>query len=112
MREIKLLQKYGHTNIRRLKEVIRANNKLYMIFEYMDGTIYDMILKHRANTMSEELVKSIIAQVLQGLEFLHGHGVFHRDLKPENILYSYDEKQSLSRVPIVKLADFGLAKEV
>ncbi|TNV74111.1 hypothetical protein FGO68_gene7485 [Halteria grandinella] len=112
LREIKLLQKYGHTNIRRLKEVIRANNKLYMIFEYMDGTIYDMILKQRANGMSEELVKSIIAQVLQGLEFLHGHGVFHRDLKPENILFSYDEKQSSQRVPIVKLADFGLAKEV
>lgn len=92
--------------------MIRADNKLYMIFEYMDGTLYDLILKYRQNPMGEELVKSILAQVLQGLDFLHTQGVFHRDLKPENLLYSYDEKNGSLRIPIVKIADFGLAKEV
>lgn len=43
-------------------------------------------------------------QILQGLAFIHRHGFFHRDLKPENILCSGTE--------IVKIADFGLVREI
>lgn len=42
-------------------------------------------------------------QILQGLAHMHRHGYFHRDLKPENLLISGD---------IVKIADFGLAREI
>jgi len=34
---------------------------------------------------------------------MHKHGFFHRDLKPENLLVKHD---------FVKIADFGLAREV
>ena len=35
---------------------------------------------------------------------MHKHGFFHRDLKPENLLCNGPEQ--------VKIADFGLAKEI
>lgn len=35
---------------------------------------------------------------------MHRHGFFHRDLKPENLLCSGPE--------LVKIADFGLAREI
>ena len=38
------------------------------------------------------------------LQYIHSMGVVHRDLKPENVLLTED------RPPIVKVADFGLAK--
>ena len=41
-------------------------------------------------------------QVLHGLAYMHKHGFFHRDMKPENLLLVGD---------IVKIADFGLARE-
>lgn len=44
------------------------------------------------------------AQVLNGLSFMHRQGFFHRDLKPENLLCSGPE--------MVKIADFGLAREI
>ena len=42
-------------------------------------------------------------QSLAGLAHMHKHGFFHRDLKPENLLWNGD---------IVKLGDFGLAREI
>ncbi len=39
-------------------------------------------------------------------QYIHSLGVTHRDLKPENILLTKDEP------PVVKVADFGLAKAV
>ena len=35
LREIKALRKMNHVNIVKLKEVIRVNNDLYLVFEYM-----------------------------------------------------------------------------
>lgn len=35
LREIKALRRLNHVNIVKLKEVIRVNDDLYMVFEYM-----------------------------------------------------------------------------
>lgn len=46
-------------------------------------------------------------QILSAVSHIHSHQVFHRDMKPENLLIDY----SVGR-PIIKLADFGLAREL
>lgn len=102
LREIKSLRKLNHKNIVKLKEVIRANDDLYFVFEYLDQNIYQLI-KDRTTDLPESQVKSIIYQTLEGLAYMHKHGFFHRDLKPENLLVTGD---------IVKIADFGLAREI
>lgn len=40
LREIKSLRKLNHKNIVKLKEVIRVNDDLYFVFEYLDQNIY------------------------------------------------------------------------
>lgn len=40
------------------------------------------------------------------LQYIHSRGIAHRDLKPENVLLTKDDP------PVVKVADFGLAKVV
>lgn len=47
-----------------------------------------------------------IGTVLTLSQYVHGLGIAHRDLKPENILLTDDNP------PVVKIADFGLAKAV
>jgi serine/threonine protein kinase len=102
LREIKTLRKLSHKNIVKLKEVIRVKDDLYLIFEFMEKNVYQRI-QHRTEDLPEKDVKIIIYQSLAGLDHMHRHGFFHRDLKPENLLWNGD---------IVKLGDFGLAREI
>lgn len=43
LREIKALKKLSHTNLVKLKEVIRENDHLFMVFEYMEGNVYELM---------------------------------------------------------------------
>ncbi|XP_019352817.1 serine/threonine-protein kinase ICK isoform X2 [Alligator mississippiensis] len=103
LREVKSLKKLNHTNVVKLKEVIRENDHLYFIFEYMKENLYQL-MKERNKLFPESMVRNIMYQILQGLAFIHKHGFFHRDLKPENLLCMGPE--------LVKIADFGLAREI
>lgn len=60
LREIKSLRKLNHVNIVKLKEVIRANDELYFVFEYCEKNIFDKYLKSNLSPMSENSIKSVI----------------------------------------------------
>ncbi len=49
LREIKSLRKLQHVNIIRLKEVIRENGQLYLLFEFMNGNLYQL-MEHWKNS--------------------------------------------------------------
>ncbi|XVE72706.1 hypothetical protein DITRI_Ditri11bG0060700 [Diplodiscus trichospermus] len=102
LREVKALCKLNHPNIVKLKEVVRENNELFFIFEYMEHNLYQ-IMREQQRPFSEGEIRSFMSQMLQGLAHMHINGYLHRDLKPENLLVTKD---------ILKIADFGLAREV
>ncbi|XP_029155166.1 serine/threonine-protein kinase dyf-5 isoform X1 [Nylanderia fulva] len=103
LREVKSLKKLSHANVVKLKEVIRENDVLYFVFEYMKENLYQL-MKDRDKLFPEPVIRNMVYQVLQGLAFMHKHGFFHRDMKPENLLCMGPE--------LVKIADFGLAREI
>ncbi|OMO87895.1 hypothetical protein CCACVL1_08707 [Corchorus capsularis] len=102
LREVKSLRRMSHPNIVKLKEVIRENDILYFVFEYMECNLYQL-MKDREKLFSEADIRNWCFQVFQGLAYMHQRGYFHRDLKPENLLVTKD---------IIKIADFGLAREI
>ncbi|KAL3531072.1 hypothetical protein ACH5RR_010394 [Cinchona calisaya] len=102
LREVKSLRKLNHPNIIKLREIVRENNELFFIFEYMEHNLYQ-IMRERQRPFSEEEIRGLMSQVLQGLSYMHRNGYFHRDLKPENLLVTNN---------VIKIADFGLAREV
>ncbi|XP_062413837.1 serine/threonine-protein kinase MAK-like [Pungitius pungitius] len=101
--EVKSLKKLNHTNVVKLREVIRENTDLYLVFEHMKEDLYQL-MKERDKLFPEPVIRNVTFQILQGLSFIHKRGYFHRDMKPENLL-------CMGPV-LVKIADFGLAREI
>ena len=89
LREVQSLKKLNHPNIVKLREVIRENDELFFVFEYLDQNIYQMT-KDRKKFLPEARIRHIMYQILSGLAYMHKNGFFHRDMKPENLLVSGD----------------------
>ncbi|TPX10975.1 uncharacterized protein E0L32_008012 [Thyridium curvatum] len=103
------------------------SKKLHIAMEYMEGNLYQLMKARDHKCLDNASVKSILFQIMQGLEHIHAHNFFHRDIKPENILVttsghqdssnSFRRYSSLVTPPstpptyTVKIADFGLARE-
>ena len=59
LREIKSLKKLNHPNIVKLKEVIRENDELFFVFEFMEQNLYQL-MKDRQRLLPEPRVRNIV----------------------------------------------------
>ncbi|TFK74274.1 Pkinase-domain-containing protein [Pluteus cervinus] len=107
-REIAIMEKLKHPNICGLKEVFadaEPRGDICLVLELVEGgDLLDYILNR--DGLTEQQTKHITRQMCSALAYIHSKGVTHRDLKPENVLLTRDDP------PVVKVADFGLAKVV
>lgn len=102
LKEKKILEQLKkHENIVKLHEMILVNDTLMFVFEYMEFNLLSLI--QNKPDISESQIRGIMQQIICGLAHMHKYGYFHRDLKPENLLCKENK---------IKIADFGLAKEV
>jgi serine/threonine protein kinase len=56
------LKKLSHANVVKLKEVIRENDILYFVFEYMQENLYQLI-KDRETHFPESIIRHMLTQV-------------------------------------------------
>lgn len=104
LREVNALRKLNHKNVILLKEVIRSDNNLYLVFEYLEENLHQLINKQSV-PFPESVIRNIVVQIASGLGYIHENGFFHRDIKPENLLCH-------NQAETVKIADFGLTREI
>jgi cyclin-dependent kinase len=104
IREISLLKELKDDNIVKLLDIVHADQKLYLVFEFLDVDLKRYIETGNQNRtpITLEIVKKFTHQLNMGLLYCHSHRILHRDLKPQNLLI--DKRDNL------KLADFGLAR--
>lgn len=112
----------AHPNTIALYDVFRERNLLHIVFECMEGNLYQLIKSRKGLPMAPGLVASLAEQMFRGIAHVHSHGFFHRDMKPENVLVT---TLGLGEYPIpgasatrqdvlvlAKVADFGLARSL
>ncbi|EEH10784.1 cyclin-dependent protein kinase PhoA [Histoplasma capsulatum G186AR] len=101
IREISLMKELKHENILSLYDIIHTENKLMLVFEFMDKDL-KKYMEVRNNQLECATIKDFMHQLLRGVAFCHHNRILHRDLKPQNLLINANGQ--------LKLADFGLAR--
>ncbi|CAF4514710.1 unnamed protein product [Rotaria socialis] len=101
--EITIHHQVKHRNIVELLNYFYDDKYVYLILELCSHGDLERYLKEK-KTLSESETQTIVKQVVDGLLYLHNHGIIHRDIKLSNLL--------LSETFEVKIADFGLAKKI
>ncbi|EFC43890.1 predicted protein, partial [Naegleria gruberi] len=118
LREIKIMRFLRpHPNIVELIDVFVGtgereyclNNfkELYIVMGLMqDGDLKVFLnsLHKKKKAINLDFVKTIMYQLLNGMQYMQSFGVLHRDMKPANVLLSY-QGDNVN----VRISDFGLS---
>lgn len=102
LREVKILRIMRHENIVQLKEAFRRKGKLYLVFEFVEKSMLD-VLEANPNGVDTETVRVLTCQLARAIEYCHRNDVIHRDIKPENLLINPADNA-------LRLCDFGFAR--
>lgn len=101
LREVKILRMLRHSNIVSLREAFRRKGKLYLVFEFVQRNLLEVLEEHPGGIPSE-MVRRYVFQLCLAIEYCHRNNVIHRDIKPENLL--------IGEGNLLKLCDFGFAR--
>lgn len=101
--ERQVLANFDHPNIARILDGgDTTDNMPFYVMEYVEGRPIDKYCDEDKLSLNDRL--KLFQKLCGALQYLHQNQVIHRDLKPGNILVSNEG--------VVKLLDFGIAKQL
>jgi len=82
--EIDMLKSLSHSNIVQLYETLEDSSTIYLIMELINGSdLFD--ISDILGTLRPASVASLLAPLLNALNYLHSRGIVHHDIKPEKM---------------------------
>jgi cyclin-dependent kinase-like len=66
-----------HENIVNLLDAFRRKGKLYLVFEYVDKNLLE-ILDESTNGFDTDVVRKYMWQLMKAILFCHQNGIIHR----------------------------------
>ena len=108
LREISILSKLSHPNIVQIFEAGEyqaLGHWIYIAMELCSQNLQNYFDDNKTKPVDKKKANSFFRQLVDGVSFIHENNITHRDLKPYNILISICKN-------FIKLADFGLSKEI
>ncbi|MDR1635860.1 MAG: protein kinase [Treponema sp.] len=131
LRETEIGKRLDHPHVIKQYDSGSIGDSFYILMEYCRGGSVDGVME-KVGPLPEAMAVDITLQVLDGLAYTHSLGIIHRDIKPFNFFIANDFKPESfykpdpgsgkkvfnagaylgggSSRPVVKVADFGLAK--
>ncbi|HIJ66503.1 MAG TPA: serine/threonine protein kinase [Candidatus Hydrogenedentes bacterium] len=98
-KSVKKFRKFSHNNVVRIFDFINGDEGICLVEEFVDGPSLKWYVGNRPWNLQERLV--IVAQVCNGLQYIHEKGFVHHDLKPSNVLFT--------RRGLAKISDYSLS---
>ncbi len=102
-REARSAAVLSHPNVVSIFDQGSSQGQPYIVMEFIEGETLRRVIGREAPLPPERALE-LFEQVAAALSAAHEAGVVHRDIKPENVMLT-DRGQ-------VKVADFGLARQV
>uniref|UniRef100_A0A8D2EBC5 Obscurin n=1 Tax=Theropithecus gelada TaxID=9565 RepID=A0A8D2EBC5_THEGE len=104
-RERDILATLSHPLVTGLLDQFETRKTLILILELCSSEeLLDRLF--RKGVVTEAEVKVYIQQLVEGLHYLHSHGILHLDIKPSNILMVHPARED------IKICDFGFAQNI
>ena len=100
-REAQAAGALNHPGIVAIYEYGEDEEHAFIAMEYVEGNTLREY-QSQGTRFDERDTVSIMAQLLDALEFAHANSIWHRDIKPANIIIMKNGR--------IKLADFGIAR--
>ena len=85
-REASVVARLRHPNIITIYDYGDDDGQLYIVMEYLAGTLASRLGKPLAPDEAAQLLRP----VAEAIDYAHRHEVVHRDVKPSNILVDAD----------------------
>jgi serine/threonine-protein kinase len=100
--ELIIISNIVHDNIPKFYGIITENNKIEMVFQYVEGKTLDEYKDNAFAYFSSKEKLEIVKSLAGAIETIFKNNFIHRDLKPENIMIDLNKKPYI--------IDFGIAK--
>jgi len=100
-KSVKRFKKFEHSNVVQIYDLVSGDEGHCLVEEYVDGPDLRWYIENRPWNLQERMV--VVAQMCNGLQYIHDQGFIHHDMKPANVLFT--------RKGIAKLTDYSLARE-
>lgn len=102
-REYSLTQPLNHPNLLKASYFDIADGSPFLVMPYCSkGSVGNKLMEHQV--LGEKEIAQILAQVGDGLSYLHSKDIVHQDIKPDNILIDNDNNYLLT--------DFGISSRM
>ncbi|HYW04899.1 MAG TPA: serine/threonine-protein kinase [Gammaproteobacteria bacterium] len=103
-REAEVAGRLSHPSIVTIYDAGEDQTLAYIAMEYLEGTDLRPYTR-KGSLLAVNRVMEIVAQVAEGLDYAHRHGVVHRDVKASNVILDPNTRRA-------KIGDFGIARIV